>query len=207
MANVIDASALALPEVIDRLQLQIQFEADFRPSLDLQTLSAYEIQQIAELRQNWQRYYLQGKISENQVQVAALSPLLWMSGYLSDPTLQISMEEVIDEIAIEDGDTVIRGRMDLWVGRQLIGDRVPLCVLIVEAKNSAISPAAGLPQLLTYAGTVLERQDVVWGLVSNGLDYVFVRLEGCICRHFRNLNILTADDAEQLLAVMIAIRQ
>jgi predicted type IV restriction endonuclease len=207
MANVLDASSLTLPEVIDRLQLEISFEDDFSVYLKLDALTAREATQIAELRQNWQRYYLQGKISENQVKVAALSPLLWMSGYLSDPTLQVSMEEAIEEIVVEDGESVIRGRMDLWVGRQVAGDRVPLCVLIVEAKNSAISPAVGLPQLLTYAGTLMERQGFVWGLVSNGLDYVFVRLESGVCRQFRSLSVLMLEESELLLAVTIAIRR
>ena len=66
MVNVRDASALTLPEVLDRLQLEVCFERDFSPYLALAPLADSEIAQVAELGQNWQRYYLQGKISENQ---------------------------------------------------------------------------------------------------------------------------------------------
>jgi len=207
MVNVVDASRLTLPAVLDRLQLRASFEGDFSAYLTLPALTDGEAEQIAALCQNWQRYYLQGKIAENQVKVAALSPLLWMGGYWSDPMLQVSMEKAIEDIAIEDGETVIRGRMDLWVGHRVTGDRVPLCVLVVESKNSAIHPVAGLPQLLTYAGTLLDRQEFVWGLVTNGLDYLFVRLEPGCFRQFRSLSMLTAAEAEQLLAVTIAIRR
>lgn len=114
----------------------------------------------------------------------ALSPLLVEAGYLAEPELRLSLEERVNDIEIEDGDRVIRGRMDLLVCRDA-GDRVPLCILIVEAKNSAVNAMEGLPQLLVYMQSFLENQAVVWGLVTNGGDYVFVRLERGLYRLFR----------------------
>ncbi|MGB0562096.1 MAG: restriction endonuclease subunit R [Spirulinaceae cyanobacterium] len=177
MVNVLNASSLTLQDVRDRCQLDFQYEQDFAPFLALQPLTASERDRATELRQIWERYYVQGKVSEGQVNLLAVSPLLWNTGYVLEPTLQIAMEENIAEIAIEDGETVIRGRMDLLISR--LQGQVPLCVLIIETKNSAISPAAGLAQLLTftYASSFLAGQPFVWGLVTNGADYQFVRVE------------------------------
>ena len=94
--------------------------------------------------------------------------------------------------------------MDILVCRDR-GDRVPLCVLIVETKNSVISPMAGLPQLLVYMQSFLETQDAVWGLLTNGGEYVFVRLERGLFRLFRGLNLMFIEDVERLLQVLIAL--
>ncbi len=55
-------------------------------------------------------------------------------------------------------------------------DDSPFWVLLIEAKNSEIATSAGLAQLLVYAHEALQRQELVWGLVTNGVDYQFVRL-------------------------------
>ena len=215
MVKVLNASSLTLEEACDRLQLRFKFEEDWSAFLDLQPLTPQESDRATEMRQVWERYRLKGKISEGQVKVMAVSPLLWASGYLSDPNVQISLEEDIDEISVNDGETVIRGRMDVLVVRKRAraGEAfsqesfVPLCVLIIEAKNSTISTSAGLPQLLTYAGTFLERQEFVWGLVANGIEYQFVRVERGLYRQFDSLSILSPKDAVRLFEIAISLRK
>ncbi|MEM8639979.1 MAG: restriction endonuclease subunit R [Cyanobacteria bacterium P01_G01_bin.54] len=198
---------LTLKDVHDRLQLKFQYEQQFEPFLTLQPLTVVERDRATELRQTWERYYIRGKVSEGQVNLLAVSPLLWSTGYVLEPTLQIGMEEKIAEIAIEAGETLIQGRMDLVITRLQEQNKVPLCVLIIEAKNSAISPATGLAQLLTYAGSFLAQQDIVLGLVTNGIEYQFVHVEAGLYRQFRSLTLFSPQDAETLFAVAIAIRQ
>ena len=207
MVKVLNASSLTLEEACDRLQLRFQFEEDLRAFLDLQPLTPQESERAAEIRQAWERYYIKGKICEGQVNLMALSPLLWASGYTLDPAIRISMEENIEEIAIDDGETVIRGRMDVIITRAWESKRVPLCILIIETKNSAASAAVGLPQLLTYAGAFLEQQELVWGLATNGTDYQFVRVERGLYRQFRSLSLLSPEDTARILEVVISLRK
>lgn len=207
MTRVINASSLTLREVHDRFQLRRQFEPNIGDFLQLQLLSTSQRDRLAEIRQAWERYYINGRVSEGQVNFLALSPLLWASGYVLDADLRISVEENIEEIAIDEGDTVIRGRIDAVVVREMVGDRLPFCVLAIESKNSMASTAIGLPQLLTYVAPFLQRQDMVWGLVTNGTEYQFVRVEPGVYRQFRSFSLLAPDEAEAILAVAIAIRQ
>lgn len=207
MVQVVNANSLTLREVRDRLQLRFEFDSQFRDFLTLSPLTQPQRDRLMEIRRSWQHYYLDDKISEGQVSVLALTPMLWESGYASDPTLQILVERDIEAIAIEDGDKVIRGRMDLVINQRWDGDLVPLCVLVIETKNSAADPSVGLPQLLTYVGTFLKHQECVWGLVTTGKRYEFIRVEAGICYHFPSLDLMQLDQAEEMLSVLVAIRE
>jgi hypothetical protein len=91
-----------------------------------------------------------------------------LAGYYRYP-LQIKLEEEIANIEIEDEDKIITGRMDiLAVNKARKTASTNLWVLLIESKNSSISPSEGLPQLLTYAFRSLQNQSSVWGLVTNG---------------------------------------
>jgi hypothetical protein len=206
MVNVVNASSLTLREVQQRFQLGCQLETDLSRFLTLSALTEAQVARVAGIRQSWGRYYSNGRVTEGEVKILALSPLLIEAGYLAAPELRLSLEERINEVEIEDGDRVIRGRMDMIVCRDL-GDRVRLCVLIIEAKNSAVNVMEGLPQLLVYMQSFLEGQGVVWGLVTNGGDYVFVQLERGLFRLFRGLGLMFEGDGERLLEVLIALRR
>ncbi|MGD1903267.1 MAG: hypothetical protein ACFB9N_13625 [Geitlerinemataceae cyanobacterium] len=129
------------------------------------------------------------------------------AGYLSREDLRVSLEEQVSEVEVEDGDRVIRGRMDLLVCQEQESDRVPLCVLAIETKNSEIDVRVGLPQLLFYMHSFLERQATVWGLVTNGETYLFVRLVSGTFQLFPHLVVSSARQAEQILKVSIALAE
>lgn len=205
MVTTIYASSLSLKDVQQQFQLKQLLEKDYNQFLELPTLTDIQQERIGQIRSNWMRHSAEGKVAEGEVKVLAISPLLIESGYFSESDLRLSLEERVREIEIEDGDRVIRGRMDLLVCRDQ-DDQTPLCVLVIEAKNSGISTLSGLPQLLFYMQTFLERQDFVWGLVTNGEDYVFVRLERGVFRQFRALSLTFPDEAERLLQVAIGVR-
>ncbi len=214
MPAVIDASTLTLQDVRDRLHLDRQIERDFSPFLELQPLSDSQNTRLQEILQIWDRYNASGKVSEGAVKMLVVSPLvLELSGYLSDRSVRISLEENIAEIVTEDDGTTIRGRMDILICRtsddsatQTLRDRASLCVLVIETKNSAIATSAALPQLLAYASSFLDRQACVWGLATNGTDYQFVRLERGLYRQFRSLSATFPEEATRLVEVAIAIR-
>ena len=207
MVQVINANSLSLREVRQRFQFEPAVERDFSKFLTLSPLTPVQRDRIAEIRGGWQHYQDDSKVSEGQVGVLAVSPILWASGYASDPDICISVETNIEDIALDDDETVIRGRMDMVVNQRWNGDQVPFCILVIETKNNAAHTSVGLPQLLTYTGTFLENQDTIWGLLTNGMDYQYVLVEKGIYRQFPVLSFLLQDQAEEMLQVAIAIRK
>lgn len=102
-------------------------------------------------------------------------PLLRLAGFYRYP-IQIKVEEGIDNIVIQNEDRVITGRFDIVTVNkaELTISDVPFWILVIEAKESAVEVRQALPQLLTYAYKSLERQPSVWGLATNGLQYLFL---------------------------------
>lgn len=205
VVNVINASSLTLQEVREQFKLESVFEEDFAEFLELQNLTPTEQARLASIRADWERYLSAGKVSEGEVKVLILSRLLVEAGYLSREDLRVSLEEQVADVEVEDGDRVIRGRMDVLVCQERRGDQVPLCILAIETKNSEVDVRVGLPQLLFYMQSFLERQSSVWGLVTNGEVYLFVRLAVGRFQLFPYLVVSSPRQAERVLEVLIAI--
>ena len=79
---------------------------------------------------------------------------------------------------------------------------------MIGAKNSEGEALTGLPQLLTYAYKILEHQESVWGLTTNGLSYWFVHLQQGNPPAYQllpELNLIDSERSIQLLQVLKAI--
>lgn len=202
----LQAKNLTLNEVHQLLDLQPSVQrVRFTDVLNLPDLTEWEMAKMAQIRIDFQAYWQAGKVLEGQVQLLVLAPLLRLAGYYRSP-IQLSLEQAIAEIMLDDEDTKITGRLDLLAARR---DAVtPLWVLIVESKNSQVDALNGLPQLLTYASQSLTSQESVWGLATNGFSYYFVRLisgETLSYQLLPELNLLDSDRALVLLQVLKGI--
>lgn len=209
MTLALDASTLSLNDVHRLLKLQRRIERSIDRHLMLEPLTESEQQSLEKLRTNFELYFDDGKILEGQIQYLFLSPLMWLAGFHS-PKIRLDLEVGIANIAVEDEDTLIKGRMDILAAKRLQNQQevTVFWVLIVESKNSSIDASEGLPQLLTYAYTGLGQQQAVWGLTTNGLNYQFVRIEqgdSPTYTVFPPFNMFYPDQVEQLLQVMKAI--
>jgi hypothetical protein len=106
-------------------------------------------------------------LPEGTVDKLMISPLLDLAGlYSSRFTIRT---EASVEIALEDRDEILQGRMDTLI----LNDR--LWVLVVEAKNSTFSLSIALPQLLTYMLSH-HQTNPLFGLVTNGEEFRFIKL-------------------------------
>lgn len=199
----LQAKNLTLNEVHQLLDLQPSVQrVRFTDVLNLPDLTEWK---MAKIRIDFQAYWQAGKVLEGQVQLLVLAPLLRLAGYYRSP-VQLSLEQAIAEIMLDDEDTKITGRLDLLAARR---DAVtPLWVLVVESKNSQVDALNGLPQLLTYASQSLTSQESVWGLATKGFSYYFVRLisgETLSYQLLPELNLLDSDRALVLLQVLKGI--
>ena len=112
MTTTIDSKNLSLKDVYRVLKLERRLNNSFNSLLTLESLTEVDQQELEKLRNNFDNYYSDAKISEGQVKFLFLSPLLWLSGFYH-PTIKITLEENIADIYVEDEDTTIKGRMDI----------------------------------------------------------------------------------------------
>jgi hypothetical protein len=102
------------------------------------------------------------------VKMVVLSPILRLAGFYRDPFYVAAEKKV--ELLSEDGDLLVRGMVDLIVFHPKIW------IVSVEAKRSYYSLEAAIPQALFYMlGQATEGQ-AVFGLVTNGREFQFLKL-------------------------------
>lgn len=210
MTTNLDASNLSLEDVYQLLKLERRLNNSIGSLLTLEPLIESEQQELQKIRDNFDRYYSWGKISEGEIKFMTISPLLWVAGFYSYSTIRITLEEKIAEIYIEDEDTLNKGRMDILAVHKVRGKHtiIPFCIFVIETKNSEVSALTGLPQLLTYAYKCLDNQESVWGLMTNGMDYQFVHIEAGnppIYQQFPSLNLIYPESSIQILQILKAI--
>jgi hypothetical protein len=150
--TILNAKNITLGEVHRVLGFQEQYDGSFTPLLSLEPLTDVEKQELVQIRNDFRYYLSASKVSEGLIKALTTFPLLRLAGFYRYP-IQISLEENIADIRIEDEDRLITGRFDiLSVNKSTqTATKPPICILVIESKNSAVEVRQGLPQLLTYA--------------------------------------------------------
>jgi len=207
--SALNAKNLTLSEVLRLLKFQKLPNGSFTPLLSLEPLTEFEQQELIQTCEDFDSYLTDGKVSEGQVKLVSVGPLLRLAGFYRSP-IKMFLEEGIADIAVEDEGATITGRLDLLAidKNTLTTTDVPFWILVIETKNSAIDVLAGLPQLLAYAYKSLEHQTSVWGLVTNGARYQFAYIQSGTPPTFQLmplLNLMDCEPAIQILQVLKAI--
>ncbi|MGB6169800.1 MAG: restriction endonuclease subunit R [Geitlerinemataceae cyanobacterium] len=107
-------------------------------------------------------------VLENTVKMAIVSPLLDVAGFFFPP-FYVDTEESV-EIVSQDGETIVRGRMDVLVLQERVW------VLVIESKRAEFSVKVGIPQVLSYMLASPHPERSIYGLVTNGSNFVFLKL-------------------------------
>ncbi len=207
--TTLNAKDLSLNDVHRLLGFQRQYNSSFTSLLSLEPLTEFELQELLQIRDDFDNYLSESKVLEGMVKALTTFPLMRLAGFYRSP-IKISLEENIAQINIVDEDTNITGRLDILAVNKTISTTsiTPFWVLVVESKNSEIDVSAGLPQLLTYAYKSLERQPSVWGLTTNGHNYQFVYIQQGnfpVYQLMPFLNLMDFEPAAQLLQVLKSI--
>jgi hypothetical protein len=106
---------------------------------------------------------------ENTVNTAILSPLLFIGKFYLPPFhLKLEKSIELEPLAQE---TRIRGRIDILLLNQ------HLWVCVIESKQVAYSVEAGLEQLLAYMLAAPQGQAMVYGMITSGGSFMFVKLQ------------------------------
>jgi Type I restriction enzyme R protein N terminus (HSDR_N) len=134
----------------------------------LPPLIAPELADLAQLHRRLLYHRADGELLEGAVVLLVVSPLLELAGFY-DPPFKIKAETTI-ELAIDDGEEVLRGRIDVLV----LQNR--LWVAVLESKKTMISARSALPQALAYMMSRPESDQPLFGILTNGDEIVFVKL-------------------------------
>jgi hypothetical protein len=133
------------------------------------------------------------------VKMVVLSPILRLAGFYRDPFYVMAEKKV--ELLSEDGDLLVRGMVDLIVFHPKIW------IVSVEAKRSYYSLEAAIPQALFYMlGQATEGQ-AVFGLVTNGREFQFLKLiKGQVSRYALSYTLSLNRDGD-LVQVVRSLRR
>lgn len=167
--------------------------------LPLPALSTSEQDELEHLKNRYLYYLEEGEISEGTANIIMISPLLNALG-LCDPPYRIRGEQWMRlalETDAEEGPIVIEGRMDALVMQD------DFWLVVIEGKRGGFNVLQAIPQALSYMMATPTSSDAIFGLVTNGYDYLFIKLQrGEISRYALSHNFtLLSDENNSLLRV------
>lgn len=170
MVQTLQAKNVTLSELSDRFALELTDDEQFfrEWQVDLPEVTAAEKQRLDRVKSSFSNLLEYPPLLENTVKMVVLSPLLDLADVYQKP-FHIKSEPSF-QITTEDEGTVIRGDVDVLVLR----DR--LWVMVIEAKRAAVDVDEGRAQLLSYmlASPTIEKP--VFGMITNGRNFLFVKL-------------------------------
>ncbi|HAG83274.1 MAG TPA: restriction endonuclease subunit R [Cyanobacteria bacterium UBA12227] len=136
---------------------------------NLPELSAAEKATLDRYKERFLAHRYRGNLSEGAVDRLLVSPLLDLAG-LYEPNFSIDTEKSVEVVA-EDDNTVYRGRIDALILEH------QLWVLVVEEKASRVDMETAIPQCLAYMAGSPNLEKPVYGLVTNGHQFAFLKLQ------------------------------
>jgi predicted type IV restriction endonuclease len=202
MVQTIPANKITLYNLEQRFQLeQIQspdfFEEWQTALLPLTEAEKQRLDRVQLSVANLERRSPLENDGENTVKLAVLAPLLDLAG-LFLPPFYVSTEDSVN-IEATDNSLVVQGRIDILVLKEA------LWLLVIESKRAEFSPKVGIPQALSYMLAAPQRATPIYGLVTNGTDFVFLKLVfGEVPRYGRSRQFVLGQDhdLDQVLQVL-----
>ena len=136
--------------------------------VDLPRLTDLERSALSHIRQNFMYQLEWGQLSENLVKMVVLSPLLDLAGFYQSK-LRVQDEAAV-ELAVADQEMLYRGKIDVLVCDERFW------ILVIEAKHAQFSLINAIPQCLAYMLASPNGEAPVYGLVTNGSNFRFIKL-------------------------------
>lgn len=134
-------------------------------------LSEFEQQGLARLTRNYTYLSQEDPPLEEVVKLVVVSPLLDLAGFYQPPFLIKTEVGTTLEIADEPDISPIQGKIDILVVQEA------LWILVIESKPARLDVTVGIPQALTYLLSAPTSQSILYGMVTNGREVLFLRLD------------------------------
>ncbi len=124
---------------------------------------------LDQVRRNYLYQTRDGILLEETIKMVILSPLLELAGFYQAP-YKFRAEVSVEITVPNDNDEILRGRIDALV----LQDQ--LWVILIEAKKTTFDLELALPQTLTYMAANPVPSRPLYGLITNGSSYQFIKL-------------------------------
>lgn len=170
MAVTLQARNLTLELLRQQFNLRATTTSEFFPEwMALPTnLTTAEQERLDQVKTHFLHLSQAFPLMEDATKMVIVSPLLDLAGFDDDPFH--FRTEASTEVSALDGETLIRGQIDVLV---TLND---LWIVVIEAKNMGIGLSVGIPQALGYMLAHPEAERPSYGLVTNGSEFVFLKL-------------------------------
>jgi len=170
MLQVIPAQDITLSQLTELSGLTITYDAQFFTEWlqNLPEITNLEKQQLDRVKNNYISLVNRHPLSENMVKMVVVEHLLDLADFYSDP-FDVKDEKSV-ELVVEDEAVIIRGRLDFLVLKN------QLWLAIIESKKAGISLRPAIPQALAYMLNNPQPERPVFALLTNGDDFVFIKL-------------------------------
>ncbi|NJP12078.1 MAG: type I restriction endonuclease subunit R [Leptolyngbyaceae cyanobacterium RU_5_1] len=165
----ISKTILTIADLKNRFALHPNADPEFFPdwSRNLPELTPSEVEVLDRLQQRFSIHREHGTISEGAVDKLLVSPLLDLAGFY-EPDFRVRTEKSV-QYPLEGDEEMLRGRIDTLI----VQDQ--FWVLVVEAKRT-IMVSLAVPQALAYMMCNLNPARSVYGMVSNGDEFIFLKV-------------------------------
>jgi len=159
-----------LNEAHDRFNLSQTDNTQFFPEWfeDLPEITDSEKEFLNRLKNRYLYYAADGEITEGTIDRIMVSPLLDLIG-LFDLPFKIRGEKFV-KVEIDNGDTVLEGFIDAVVVQN------QFWVVVIEEKRFNVNVLQALPQTLAYMMANPNSEMPVFGMITTGDDYIFIKL-------------------------------
>jgi hypothetical protein len=166
----LQARNVTLRDLQEKFNLQrTEDDRFFREWQDnLPELSDAEKHQLDRVRTNFSNLLNDPPLLENTVKMVVLSSLLDLANFYLPP-FNIRSEPPV-KLQSEDEGVTITGEIDVLV----LCERI--WILVIETKRVDYSLEAARSQLLAYMLAAPDRSQPVYGLMTNGVDFRFIKL-------------------------------
>ena len=124
-------------------------------------------QSLERIQRNYSNLSKRRPMLEDLVKMVVLSPLLDLAEFYH-PDFEFRTEAKV-EILIEDEET-IKGYIDILILKKNVW------ALVIESKRTQIDVVSALPQCLVYLLNSPNLVHATFGLVTNGREFVFIKL-------------------------------
>ncbi|MFO5438460.1 MAG: type I restriction endonuclease subunit R [Dolichospermum sp.] len=134
---------------------------------DLPQLNPQEQSGITRIKRRYDYHRVDSLLLEGTINLLVVSPLLELAGFLDSPYRICSPYGI--NLEIEEPEATIRGFIDVVVQEKL-------WIFVVESKRNSIPVITAIPQLLAYMLTTPHRDKSVFGMATNGDEFIFIKL-------------------------------
>ena len=188
MVQTLSIERLTIYDLEQRFGLQEVADGSFFSEWqgDLPAISSAEQERLARVEAAYANLERRSLL-ENTVKLAVVAPLLDLAG-LFLPPFYVTTEQSVEITALMD-ELALKGRLDVLVLKD------QLWVLVIESKRAEFSLKVGIPQVLGYMLAAPESPLPLYGLVTNGSSFVFLKLVG---RQYARSKELILDQDEGL---------